>query len=451
MLENIINTVNDIVWSPALVVLLIFAGIYLSIRTRFVQIRRIGIMFRLLESGLRGKGDKSEGGVSSFEAFCIALSGRIGSGNVVGVAMAIVLGGPGAIFWMWVIALLGSATAFTESTLSLIYRRKYKVGWTGGPFCYIEKGLGMKRLGIALAILTIISYGLLLVCLQSNSIATACSNAFSIPPIAIGFVTAALLFSVIVGGSKRIAKVASIVGPYMSVAYLIMALTIIIVHHQNIPGVFAAIFKGAFGLDPAFGGMLGATISMGVKRGLFSNEAGQGSGAIISASADVSHPAKQGLLQAVSVYIDTLLICTATGLMILCSGAVDNPDLGSNYVAYAQASVDTVFRGFGSAFIAIALFFFVFTSIMAYYFYTRSSLNYLCSTAGISKKGQDIIRRICQIALLAMVLIGACTSANLAWTIGDIGVGTTTWINVIALIILCPQAIKSLKDYESGL
>ena len=295
-MERIVSAINDVVWSPALVVLLVGAGLYFSIRTRFVQLRRIGVMTHLLF----GKKDKTKEkkGVSSFEAFCIALSGRVGTGNIVGVATAIALGGPGAIFWMWVIAFLGASTAFVESTLAQLFNFEHEDGSRGGPACYIDKGLRSKWLAVVFALFTIIGCGLMLTTVQANGMSSAASNSLGVKPLVSGLFLAFLIGLVVIGGIKRISKVASIVTPFMAVAYIVIALVVLAFNWRAIPGLLSMIVTNAFGINPVCGGILGSTIMMGVKRGLFSNEAGQGTGAIPSASADVNHPAEQGLVQA---------------------------------------------------------------------------------------------------------------------------------------------------------
>ena len=460
MLEKIVSAINGVIWSPALVVLLVGAGLYFSTRTRFVQLRRIGLMTRLLFRK-KEKGSEKKG-VSSFEAFCIALSGRVGTGNIVGVATAIALGGPGAIFWMWIIAFFGASTAFVESTLAQQYKFSHTSGFRGGPACYIEKGLKSRWLAVAFAVITILATGLLLPTVQANGMATAAMNSFGINPLVSGLFLAFLMGLVVVGGIKRIAKAASLITPFMAVVYIIIALVILALNWRSIPGLLSCIVENAFGINPLCGGILGSTIMMGVKRGLFSNEAGQGTGAIPSASADVKHPAEQGLVQAFSVYVDTLLVCTATALMILSAGTfnildaktgdmlvANSPELGANYVGYTQAAVDSVIGGFGSIFVSIALAFFVFTTVMAYYFDSESSLMYLCNTSKkISNRNENILIRILQIALLSSVVFGAVKEANLVWTLGDIGVGIMAWVNVVAIIILAPKAISALREYE---
>ena len=455
MLDKIVSQVNGIVWNPALVVLLIAAGLYFSFRTRFVQVRRFKLMLKSLFSK---KASEDSKGISSFEAFCIALSGRVGTGNIVGVATAIAFGGPGAVFWMWVVAFFGASTAFVESTLSQIYKFRHHSGYRGGPFSFIEHGLGQRWLGIVFAAITIIACGLFLPTVQSNGAASAIQNAFPVPPLASGIALAAILGLVVFGGVKRIASVASIITPFMALGYIVMSLVVIAFHIHDVPAVFSAIFKGAFGLNPAVGGIIGSTIAMGVKRGIFSNEAGQGTGAIVSAATDVPHPAQQGLAQAFSVYVDTLLVCTATALMILTSGTYNilnadggmlyagAPELGNNYVNYTQSAVDSVFKGFGSQFVSIAMVFFVFTTIMAYYFYAESSLIYLFQ--GKEGKGEKVAIRIFQALMLAAVVFGAVREADVVWQLGDIGVGLMAWVTVISILILCPKAIQALKEFE---
>ena len=462
MFEKIVSVINDIVWNPLLVVLLVGAGLYFSFRTRFVQVRRFGLMIRSLFA--KAERDESGGkhGISSFEAFCIALSGRVGTGNIVGVATAIALGGPGAVFWMWVIAFFGASTAFVESTLAQVFKFHHSTGYRGGPSSYIEHGLGKPAIAILFSILAIVGYGILLPTVQANGVAGALTNSFRLPSLAAGLGMAFLLALVIIGGVKSISRVASIVTPFMALGYIIFSIFIICQHLDAVPGVLKSIVDGALGIKPVAGGILGSTIMMGVKRGIFSNEAGQGSGAMVSAAAAVPHPARQGLTQAFSVYVDTLLVCTATALMILCSGTynildaktgemlVSNaPELGANYVGFTQAAVDSAFTGFGSAFVSIALVFFAFTTLMAYYFYTESSIIYLFSGRKGSARTERTLIWGYRIILLVMVVFGSLREANVVWQLGDIGVGLTAWINVLSLLLLCPYAIKALKEYES--
>ena len=455
-MEKFVSTLNDIVWNPGLVVLLLAAGLYFSFRTRFVQVRRFKLMLR----SLFGKKAGEKSGSSSFEAFCIALSGRVGTGNIVGVATAIAFGGPGAVFLMWVVAFFGASTAFVESTLSQMYKFKHSSGYRGGPFSFIEDGLGKRVLGIVFAAITILSCGFFLTTVQANGVSMAMANAFPVPPLATGIALAVILGVVVIGGVKRIAKVASIVTPLMAFGYIIMSLVVVAFHIQDVPAVFVTIFKSAFGITPVAGGIIGTTIAMGVKRGIFSNEAGQGTGAIVSAAAEVDHPARQGLAQAFSVYVDTLLVCTATALMILTSGTyniIDSatgellvanaPELGNNYAGFTQGAVDTVFSGFGSEFISIAMVFFAFSTIMAYYFYAETGIIYLFR--GRNPRKEKWVIRLFQAIMIAAVVFGAVREADLVWTLGDIGVGLMAWGTVISILILCPKAIRALKEFEN--
>lgn len=448
-MEQFIKAVNDVVWSNALVVLCIGAGVYFSFATGFLQVRYLKDMVKLLFGG-----GSSTKGVSSFQAFAMALSGRIGTGNIAGVATAIAMGGPGAVFWMWLIAFLGAASAYVEATLGQIYKEVKDGQYRGGPAFYIEKGLGVKWYAVVFAVATILSTALFLPGVQSNSIALGVQNAFDVPVEYTGIGLVILLGLIIIGGVKRIAKVAEVVVPFMAGAYILMALIIIALNFNDIPAVFGLIFRSAFDFEPAFGGMLGMAISWGVKRGIYSNEAGQGTAPHAAAAAEVSHPAKQGLVQAFSVYVDTLFVCTATALMILFTGAynVQNPaggyhvenipgvQIGSEYTQYA---VSHHFPTIGAGFVAMALFFFVFTTIMAYYYMAETNLSYL------DKRGKH---RWAVWALRLLILFatyyGTVKTAELAWTMGDIGVGLMAWLNLIAIILLRKPALKALKDYR---
>ena len=455
-MEKVVSFINNVIWSPALVGLLIFAGIFLTIGTRFVQVRHLPEMIRSLFARKAG-GSK---GISSFEAFCMALSGRVGTGNIVGVATAIAFGGPGAVFWMWIIAFFGAATAFSEATLAQLYKFPHRTVARGGPFCYIEEGLHAKWLGVIFAVACFVGYGIFLVTVQANGMSSALSNAFNVPPIWGGLALAFVLGLVIFGGVKSISRVAAIVTPFMALGYVAFSLVVVCSHIEAVPAIFKLIITNAFGINPIAGGILGSTIRMGVKRGIFSNEAGQGGGAVVSASADVSHPVRQGLAQSFSVYVDTLLICTATAFMILICGTynvldsstgemlvANAPALGNNYVSYTQAAIDSVLPGVGGRFVSIALIFFVFTTIMAYYFYSESAVIYLLRRKG-GARTEAISINAFRTALLAAVVFGAVKEADLIWMIGDIGVGLQAWINVIAVLLLCRQVFSSLRDYE---
>ena len=455
-MEKVLQTIDDILWNPALVGLLLLTGLYFSIRTGMVQVRRFKLMLRSLFGKKEG-----DDGISSFQAFCLALSGRVGTGNIVGVAAAIAYGGPGAVFWMWVVAFLGASTAFVESTLAQIYKFRHASGYRGGPFTFFEKGLGKRWMGVVFAVIVILSCGIFLVTVQANGVSSTIQNEFPISPLATGIGLAVLLAIVIMGGVGRIAKVVTIITPFMAIGYILMSLAVVVFNAEHVPEAFSLIFRSAFGLEPVFGGILGTTISMGVRRGLFSNEAGQGTGAIVSASAHVRYPAQQGLAQAFSVYVDTLLVCTATALMILTSGCYNVLDannavlvekasaLGNNYTAYTQNAVDSVFEGFGGKFVAVSMFFFVFTTLIAYYFYAESSLIFLMKRRGATKERLEV--RVLQVLLLGSVVFGAATEPNLVWKLGDIGTGLMTWVTVISILILSPKAFAALKEYEQAL
>ena len=452
-MNEIVSSINKIVWNPGLVVLLLGAGLFFSICTRMVQVRRLGLMVRSLFSKKRGTD-----GISSFEAFCIALSGRVGTGNIVGVATAIAFGGPGAVFWMWMVAFFGASTAFVESTLSQMYKFRHASGFRGGPFCLFEAGLGKRWLGVLFAVITIVACGVCLTMVQANGASTTMNNAFPVSTLTSGITLAILLGIVIIGGVKRIATVASIITPFMAFGYIILSVIVVGFHIHDVPAVLGSIFTNAFGINPIAGGIIGSTISMGVKRGIFSNEAGQGTGAIVSAAADVKSPAQQGLAQSFSVYVDTLFVCTATALMILTSGTyniidadgnmliANAPELGNNYAAFTQIAVDTVFAGFGSQFVSVAMIFFTYSTIMAYYFYAESSIIYLFRDK--NPKREKLVIRIFQVVILTSVIYGAVREADVVWQVGDIGVGLMAWGTLISIILLFPKAIRALKDYE---
>lgn len=448
-MAKLVDFLNGLVWSKALVYLCLGAGIYFSVVMRFFQVRHIKEMVRLLF-----KGESSEQGISSFQAFSIAVSGRVGTGNIAGVATAIAMGGPGAVFWMWTIAFLGAGSAFVEAVLAQIYKEEKDGEYRGGPAYYIEKGLGMKWYAVTFAVATVIAMGFFLPGVQSNSIAAGIENAFGISPFITGAAIVALLGLIIFGGVKRISKVAELIVPFMAIGYILIALVIIILNISELPGIIALIFKSAFGLQQAFGGILGYAVSWGVKRGIYSNEAGQGTAPQAAAAAEVSHPAKQGLVQAFSVYVDTLFVCSATAFMILITGKynVYNPDGGflvNNLPGidigpvYTQKAVESVFPAFGSAFVAIALFFFAFTTLMAYYYIAETNIAYLAKR-GNSKLFINALR----IALLGSTFYGSVKAASLAWGLGDLGVGIMAWLNVIAIFILQKPALKAFKDFE---
>ena len=452
--EEISQVLSSWVWSPALVVLCLCSALYFSLRTRFVQVRRFGEMARLLFS--TDKNQKT--GISSFQAFAMALSGRVGTGNIVGVATAIGYGGPGAIVWMWIIAFLGAGSAFVEATLAQIYKENHNGQFRGGPSYYIEKGLRCKWLAVVFAVSSIIACGLLMPPVQSNGIAIAFANSVHVQPVYIGLSVAVVLGLVIIGGVTRIAKVAQIVAPFMAVLYIILAIVVLICNYTAIPSVLMDMLKGAVGTHELFGGIIGSTIAWGVKRGIYSNEAGQGTGPIVAGAAKVSHPVKQGLVQAFSVYVDTLLVCTATAVMIMAVKTYNvydaNTDevlftsaynLGAPDVSYTATAIGTLLgTDWGNIVVAVALAFFAFTTIMAYYYYAETSIVYLF---GKGRK-EHVAIWVLRICILIAVVFGSLKEARTAWNVGDIGVGTMAWINIIAILLLSPKALRTLKDYE---
>ncbi len=451
-METFVNWLNNIIWSPALIYLCLGAGLFYSIATRFLQVRHMKDIIPLMF-----KGGKSEAGISSFQALSLALSGRVGTGNIAGVATAIAFGGPGAVFWMWAIAFLGAGSAFVEAALGQVYKVKQDGQFRGGPAYYIEKGLKMKWYAVLFAIVTVIATGMLLPGVQANSIASSVKEAFGINPFITGVILVVLLAVIIFGGVKRIARVAEFVVPFMALGYILVALIITFMNISALPGVIKLIFTSAFGADAAFGGIVGAAISWGVKRGIYSNEAGQGTAPHAAAAAEVSHPAKQGIVQAFSVYVDTLFVCSATAFMILMTGMYNVTPEGKSEIVnklgnvepgpiYTQSAVESVMPGFGAPFVAIALFFFAFTTIMAYYYMAETNLAYINQ-----KKKRIWSEYLLKIAILGMVLYGCVKTAKLAWTLGDIGVGSMAWLNIIAILVLSKTAFKVLKDYETQL
>ncbi|WP_157643812.1 alanine/glycine:cation symporter family protein [Burkholderia ubonensis] len=436
-MEALVEFVTDVIWSPPLVFLCLGTGLYFSVRTRFVQVRKFVEMVGLMRSG-----KASSQGVSSFQAMVMSLSGRVGTGNIAGVATAITFGGPGAIFWMWVVAFFGASTAFVESTLSQIYKENREGQYRGGPAYYIEKGLQMRWYAVAFAIVTIIACGVLLPGVQANSIASAFRNSFSIATPVTGAVLVVLLGLVIFGGVKRIARAAELIVPFMASGYILIACAVIALNIDKLPTVVSLIFTSAFGLEASFGAVIGLAVQWGVKRGIYSNEAGQGTGPHASAAAEVEHPAQQGLVQAFSVYIDTLFVCSATAFMILITGAYNVVAPAGRAIyrgmagieagpGYTQHAIETVLPGFGAAFVGIALFFFAFTTLIAYYYIAETNVAYLSR-----KFGGATSALVLRIAILVATLYGAVQNASIAWALGDIGVGLMAWLNIVAIILL---------------
>lgn len=449
-MEQLVDTIVGYIWGNTLVYLALGVGLYFTVITRAVQFRYFFEMIRLLRERR-----ESADGISSFQAFCMALSGRVGVGNIAGVATAIAAGGPGAVFWMVVMALLGGASAFVESTLAQVYKERADDQYRGGSPYYIEKGLGLKPFAVLAATVICLSYGVLVPGIQANTIAEAFATAFQIPAYITGIIIVVLLGLIIFGGVKRIARVADKVVPLMATAYVILMFFILGANVEKIPALLQLIVSSAFGTDAVFGGIVGTAIAWGVRRAVFSNVAGAGEATFSSAAAEVSHPAKQGLVQGFSVYIDTVIVCTATALMILITGMynVIPPGASSPLVehvpglvagtAYTQAAVSTVFAEYGSSFVAIAIFLFAFTTLMAYYYIAETTMVYLDS-----KLRYPILKLALKIVFLVVVYLGSVQSVSLMWGLGDIGFGSMCYLNFVAIALLSKTAIKVLKDYD---
>ncbi|MCR6466998.1 MULTISPECIES: alanine/glycine:cation symporter family protein [Enterobacter] len=448
-MNELVGAINGVIWSPALIFLCLGVGLYFSLRSRFLQLRHIKHMITLMFQGR-----PTDAGVSSFQALTMTLAGRVGTGNIAGVATAITFGGPGALFWMWIVAFLGASSAFVESTLGQVYKEKINGEYRGGPAFYIEKGLGVKWYAWLFAIVTIFACGLLLPGVQANSIGASLDIAFGLSPNVTAALLAVLLSFIIFGGVKRIASFSSMVVPFMALGYIIVACVIIAININQLPSVILLIWKSAFGLEAGFGAILGQAIMWGVKRGVYSNEAAQGTGPHASSAAAVSHPVKQGLVQAFSVYIDTLFVCSATGFMLLITGlynvqGVDGAALytGITGVAagpgYVQTAMESMMPGFGNYFVAIALFFFAFTTIIAYYYIAETNIAFI--NRKIHRPWLTFLLKLC---LMASTVYGTVRTADLAWGLGDIGVGLMAWLNIIAIVLLHKKAFASLKDYE---
>jgi AGCS family alanine or glycine:cation symporter len=470
-IADLVSGVNGLIWSIPLIALCLLAGLYFTFRTGLLQIRNIPDMLAQLR-----KGETSADGTSSFQSLMMSLAGRVGMGNIGGVATAIAFGGPGAVFWMWTSAFLGASTSFIECTLGQIYKEKDPdTGeYRGGPAYYFEKAYKHKYRGLSVfygilfAAVTILAMSFFLPGVQANGMASAIENAWGVPTwiTAIGLVI--LLGFIVLGGVKRIASFAVIVVPVMAILYILIALIVLFMNFTDIPRVFGLIFSSAFGVQPIFGAIIGLAIKWGVQRGIYSNEAGQGTGPHAAAAAEVSHPAKQGFAQSFAVYIDTLFVCSATAFIIISTGMFNtfqneaweegnSPVVGQGAgglstsvepgPGYVQAGLDSVFPGAGPSFVAIALAFFVFTTIVAYYYMAETNLNYLTR----KMKNRTLARamlRVLQALVLISVAYGAVTTAGAAWGLGDIGVGSMAWLNIIGILFLQGPALKALKDYR---
>lgn len=440
-LNQALSSINEFLWGwhwHSILIVLAVCGVYFTIRTRFVQFRMVPEMFRLLcESAPL---NKKKNQVSSFQAFAVSLATRVGTGNLAGVAGAIAVGGPGAVFWMWMIALLGSATAFVESTLAQLYKRRNGESFIGGPAYYILHGTHWRWMASLFAVLMILTFGLSYNSIQSNTIAEAMHSAFGFDTTIVGIVLTVMALVIVFGGIHRIAIVSSVMVPLMAIGYFVLALVVIVMNYSLIPGVFRLIVDNAFGIGPMAGGMVGVAMREGVRRGLFSNEAGEGSAPNVAATATVSHPVKQGLIQALGVFTDTLIVCSCTAFIILLSGLYDNGALEG--ITLTQSALETQVGSSGKIYVAIAIFFFAFSSIIGNYYYGESNIVFLTK-----KKWVLTIYRLLSGGF--MVILGALASLKIVWNMGEVFMALITLCNLLAILILGKYAFALLKDYKS--
>ncbi|WP_086773843.1 alanine/glycine:cation symporter family protein [Vibrio coralliirubri] len=445
-MTDLINLMNDLLWGSILVYLLVGVGIYFTVRLGFIQFRHFGHMFSVLRNSRKA----DSAGISSFQALCTSLAARVGTGNMAGVAVALTAGGPGAIFWMWLIAMLGMATSFAESTLAQLYKTRDNDGnYRGGPAYYMEKGLGMRWMGVLFSIFLIIAFGLVFNAVQANAIASAMNTAFDLERSYVGVGIVIISAFVIFGGIRKIARTAEIIVPIMALAYLAIAMYVMFANIEKVPEVLALIFKSAFGLQEAAAGGLGYAIAQaminGIKRGLFSNEAGMGSAPNAAASATPypPHPASQGYVQMLGVFMDTIVICSATVAIILMSGEYV-PHGEVTGIELTQRALTAQVGEWGGIFVAVAIFFFAFTSIIANYSYAETNLIFLEHN---NKKGLVLFR----IVVLGMVMFGSLATLPTVWALADVSMGLMAIVNLVAIILLSGIVIKLAKDYNRQL
>ncbi len=436
-LQHIIDVTNDLLWTYIMIAALIACALYFTVRSGFVQFRMIGEMIRQLANSNERHHEQGKH-ISPFQAFAVSLASRVGTGNLAGVATAIAVGGPGAVFWMWVIALIGSANAFIESTLAQLYKRRTEDSFIGGPAYYILHGLKCRWMAVLFSVLTILTFGFAFNTVQSNTLCEAVENAFGISHVYIGIAITVMTLIVIFGGIQRIAKVSSVIVPIMALGYILLALTIVVLNISQLPAVLELIFKNAFGVEQVVGGGVGAALMQGIKRGLFSNEAGMGSAPNVAATASTSHPVKQGLIQSLGVFTDTLIICSCTAFIILMSGI----ELGGEMdgIRLTQEALTVQIGSAGRIFVAIAIFFFAFSSIIGNYYYGEANIKFVSS----SKKVLNIYRTL----VCVMVMGGAIMSLQTVWSLADLTMGLMTLCNIAAIVLLGGQVFTLLKDYR---
>ncbi len=435
--SGLVEDINGIMWGSVLIVLLIGLGLYFSFKSRFVQFSYFKEMFRLLTDNSSPANEKGQ--VSPFQAFCISTASRVGTGNIAGVAMAVAIGGPGSVFWMWVMALIGSASSFIESTLAQIYKVKDDSGaYRGGPAYYIEQGLKQRWLGIVFSILITITFGFVFNAVQANTIAASFETAFGLDKLLVGGLLMIFTATVILGGVQRIAKVSEIIVPILAVAYLLIALFVMIINISELPRILMLIVSEAFNFQSFASGAFGIMFIQGVKRGLFSNEAGMGSAPNAAATATVTHPVKQGLIQTLGVFTDTLLICSATAFIILLSDNYTNTGLEG--VQLTQSALSSQIGQFGDVFIAICILLFAFSSIVGNYYYGESNIEFLSSN--------KLILAAYRFIVIIMVGFGSLTAVQIVWDLADLFMGFMAIVNLYAIYRLAPIALAALADYR---
>jgi len=436
-MTEFISVLNDYLWAKLIVIFLVAIGLFLTVYLGFLQIRFFPEMVRLLGDGRKNK-DKDKKTVSSLQAFMIGMAARIGTGNIAGVATAVALGGPGAVFWMWLIALIGSASAFVESTLAQVYKVKDGDSWRGGPAYYMEKALGNRKLGIIFSILITLSFGLIFNAVQANTIAASIDNEFGISTSTTAIVLAIITAIIIFGGVHSVAKFSTVLVPIKAGVYIVLALWVMIANFDILPNVFGAIFsEGVFTFKQMFGGVMGAAVLHGIRRGLFSNEAGMGSAPNAAATADVTHPVKQGFIQALGVIVDTFIICSSTAMIVLVSGVYKTSELTG--IPLTQESLRVSLGDFAATFVSISVFLFALSTIMGNYYYGESNISFMKN----SKKTIYLYR----FAVIGMVLFGALYSAELIWSLADIFMGLMVLVNLYAITRLSKVAKALLLDY----
>ena len=432
-----IGGVNDVLWTYVLVAALLGCAVWFTLRTRGVQFRLLGEMMRVLGESA-GSGPEGERHVSSFQAFAVSLASRVGTGNLAGVATAIVVGGPGAVFWMWVIALVGAASAFVESTLAQLYKRRGRDSFIGGPAYYMQRGLGRRWMGVLFAVLISVTFGFAFNSVQSNTICAAWEGAFGADRVWAGVVLTALTLLIIFGGIRRIARVSGVIVPIMALGYIVLALGVVLFNLGRLPEVLELIVADAFGWEQTLGGAVGAALMQGIKRGLFSNEAGMGSAPNVAATAHVSHPVKQGLIQALGVFTDTLVICTCTAFIILFGGV---PDASLNGIQLTQAALESEIGPAGGVFVAVAIFLFAFSSIIGNYYYGEANIRFITP--------RPWALTLYRLLVGAMVLFGSVATLDLAWSLADVTMALMTLCNLAAIVLLGRLAFLLLADYTA--